>query len=152
MSFIKPLDRRKLKWVLIRRGRMVAKNVNECWLDTNFDKGYINNELHFAGVKLRGIYERTKPKSIISYNTDRIDTGGTWVDNNIGRLHALDKLKIITKELGKADYQLTILHCGDDYSYGQIGKKLNLTRQTVAKRMKVSLSNLFYIFNQGIVR
>ena len=152
MSFIKPLDRRKLKWVLIRRGRMVAKNVNECWLDTNFDKGYINNELHFAGVKLRVIYERTKTKSIISYNTYRIDTGGSRIDNNIGRLHALDKLKIITKELGKADYQLTILHCGDDYSYGEIGKKLNLTRQTVAKRMKVSLSNLFYIFNQGIVR
>ena len=152
MKFIKPLDRRNLKWVLIRRGRMVAKNTNECWLDTNLDKGYITNDLHCAGIKLRGIYEKTKPKSIVSYNTDRIDTGNTFVDNNVGRLHALDKLKKITKELGKADYQLTILHCGDDYSYGEIAKKLNLTRQTVAKRMKVSLKNLYYIFNQGIVR
>ena len=64
----------------------------------------------------------------------------------------LDKLKIITLELGRADYQLTILHCGDNYSYGEIAKKLNLTRQTVARRMKVSLGNLYYIFNQGIVR
>ena len=47
---LKPEDRRKLKWFLIRRGRMVAKNVNECWLDTNFHKGYIDNELHFAGT------------------------------------------------------------------------------------------------------
>ena len=47
MSFIKPFDRR-VKMGLIRRGRMVAKNVNECWLDTNLDKGYINNELHFV--------------------------------------------------------------------------------------------------------
>ena len=39
---LKKLDRRKLKWFLIRRGRMVAKDVNECWLDTNLDKGYIN--------------------------------------------------------------------------------------------------------------
>ena len=109
MSF-KPEDRRKLKWFLIRRGRMVAKNVNECWLDTNFHKGYIDNELHFAGTKLRGIYERTIPKTIISYTTDRIDSGGNWNDNNIGRLNALDKLKVITLELGRADYQLTILH------------------------------------------
>ena len=93
---LKPLDRRKLKWFLIRRGRMVAKNVNECWLDTNYYKGYIDHERHFAGAKLRGIYERTIPKTIISYTTDRIDSGGTWVDNNIGRLNALDKLKIIT--------------------------------------------------------
>ena len=55
MKFIKPLDRRNLKWVLIRRGRMVAKNTNECWLDTNLDKGYITNDLHCAGIKLRGI-------------------------------------------------------------------------------------------------
>ena len=131
---------------------MVAKNVNECWLDTNLDKGYIDNERHFAGAKLRCIYERTIPKTIISYTTDRIDSGGTWVDNNIGRLNALDKLKIITKESGMSDYQLTILHCGDNYSYGEIGKKLRLTRQTVAKRMKINLKNLFYIFNKGIVR
>ena len=150
MSF-KPLDRRKLKWFLIRRGRMVAKNVNECWLDTNYYKGYIDNERYFAGVRLRGIYERTIPKTIISYTTDRIDSGNTWNDNNIGRLNALDKLKIITKELGKSDYQLAVLHCGDNYSYGEIGKKLNLTRQTVAKRMKISLSNLYYVFNNNIV-
>ena len=152
MSFIKPLDRRKLKWVLIRRGRMVAKNLNECWLDTNFYKGYINHERHFAGIKLRGIYEKTTPKSIVSYSTDRIDTGGTWIDSNIARLNALDKLKIITKELGKSDYQLTVLHCCDDYSYGEIGKRLNLTRQTVARRMKINLQNLYYIFNSGLVR
>ncbi len=151
MTF-KKLDRRKLKWFLIRRGRMIAKNVNECWLDTNLDKGYIDTERHFAGVRLRGIYERTIPKTIISYTTDRIDSGGTWVNNNIGRLHALDKLKIITKELGKSDYQLTILHCGDNYNYAEIAKKLQLTRQTVAKRMKISLKNLYYIFNKGIVR
>ena len=52
---------------------MIAKNVNECWLDTNLDKGYIDTERHFAGVRLRGIYERTIPKTIISYTTDRID-------------------------------------------------------------------------------
>jgi len=152
MIFHKRLDRRKLKWFLIRRGRMVAKDVNECWLDTNLDKGYISSDLHFAGIKLRGIYERTIPKSIISYTMDRIDSGGTWIDNNIGRLNALDKLKTITKELGKSDYQLSILHCGDDYSYGEIGKKLNLTRQTVARRMKINLKNLYYIFDKGIVR
>mgnify|MGYP001192091795 CR=1 FL=1 len=149
---LKKLDRRKLKWFLIRRGRMVAKDVNECWLDTNLDKGYIDTERHFAGVKLRGIYERTIPKTIIGYTKDRIDSGGSWVDNNIGRLNALDKLKIITKELGMSDYQLTILHCGDNYSYGEIGKKLRLTRQTVARRMKINLKNLFYIFNSGLVR
>ena len=149
---LKPVDRRKLKWFLIRRGRMVAKNVNECWLDTNYYKGYIDHERHFAGTKLRGIYERTIPKTIISYTTDRIDTGGNWNDNNIGRLNALDKLKTITLELGRADYQLTILHCGDNYSYGEIAKKLNLTRQTVARRMKISLGNLYYVFNNGIVR
>ncbi len=151
MNTLKPLDRRKLKWILIRRGRMVAKNINECWLDTNLDKGYIDSELHFAGIKLRTIYERTTLSTTIDYNKDRIDNP-SYNDPNIGRLNAIDKLKKIELEIGRKDYKLSILHCCDDYSYGQIAKKVNLSRQTVAKRMKISLKNLYYIFNNNIVR
>ena len=151
MTLYKPLDRRKLKWILIRRGRMVAKNINECWLDTNYFKGYINHELHFAGIKLRTIYERTTLSTTIDYNRDRIDNK-SFNDPNVGRLNAIDKLKQIELHIGRKDYKLSILHCCDDYSYGEIAKKENLSRQTVAKRMKISLKNLYYIFNNHIVR
>ena len=145
-------DRRKTIHVFIKQNKLVCRNINECWLDTNFHKGYIDADRHFAGIKLRGIYEKTTQRTIVSYKVERIDWGRNWVDPSIARLNALDKLKIITKELGMSDYQLTILHVGDNYSYGEIGKKLRLTRQTVAKRMKINLKNLFYIFNKGIVR
>ena len=145
-------DRRKTIHVFIKQNKLVCRNINECWLDTNFHKGYIDADRHFAGIKLRGIYEKTTQRTIVSYKVERIDWGRNWVDPSIARLNALDKLKKITLELGRSDYDLAIEHCGLDKSYGQIGKSYGYTRQTISKKMKIILKNLFTIFNNGIVR
>lgn len=152
MMFLKAqYDRRKKIVVLFKRGKCVFKNQNECWLDTNLAKGLITNDQHFAGIRLRFYYERTEPKTTINYTKDRIDWGSNFLNGSESKMNALEKLKNINKEVGHKDYRLLILHCAQDYNYSEIGKLINATRQTISKRMKVALSNLFYIFNRNIV-
>ena len=144
------LDRRTKTLVLLKRNKAVFKNLNECWLDTNLEKGLINKDQHFAGLRFRQYYEYTEGKTIVSYNIDRVDWGSSFLNTNESKLNALDKLKIIERQLGRKDYQIIRLHCGLDYNYSEVGKKVNCTRQTISKNMKVALNNLFNVFSKKI--
>ena len=144
------LDRRTRTLVLLKRNKAVFKNENECWLDTNYSTGIINEDQHFAGIRFRSYYERTEGKIIVSYNIDRVDYGSGYLSSQESKLNALDKLKIIEKQLGKRDYQIVRLHCGLGYNYSEIGKKINSSRQTIAKNMKMALNNLFDVFSKNV--